>query len=254
MSEPLPTRVLVLGAAGKIGREVRARLSGRYALMRLADIVPQDPAGTGEECVSAELTDMAALAAAMDGIDCVVHLAGMSVEPDEHAWEQVLPANIVGTHTVFEAARQAGVSRVVYASSHHAIGFYRRTETIRASVAPRPDTYYGVSKVFGEAMGRFYADKFGLSVVSPRDMVELIRCSIEAPALHYCVAYGVSANDRSFWDNSEAAILNYVPRDNAEDFAAQLLAEAAPESAVTAAFHGGPYCAKDFASDATRID
>jgi uronate dehydrogenase len=124
-------------------------------------------------------------------------------------------------------------------------------------------------------MGRFYADKFGLSVVSlrigayrpaptdlrhlavwisPRDMVELIRCSIEAPALHYCVAYGVSANDRSFWDNSEAAILNYVPRDNAEDFAAQLLAEAAPESAVTAAFHGGPYCAKDFASDATRID
>ena len=275
MTEPLPQRVLVLGAAGKIGREVRTRLSSRYALTRLADIVPQEPPGAGEECVDADLADMAALTAAMKGIDCVVHLAGISVEPDEREWEQVLPANIVGTHNVFEAARKAGVSRVVYASSHHAIGFYRRTDTIRAGVAPRPDTYYGVSKVFGEAMGRFYADKFGLSVVSlrigayrpeptdrrhlavwisPRDMVELIRCSIEAPEVHYCVAYGVSANTRSFWDNSEAAILGYLPQDNAEEFAAQLLAEAPPESPVNAAFHGGWYCEKDFASDQALID
>ena len=267
-------RVLVLGAAGKIGRALREGLRGRYRLMRLADIVPQAPAEPGEDCVDAELTDMAALAKAMDGIDCVVHLAGVSVEPDERQWEQVLPANIVGTHNVFEAARQAGVSRVVYASSHHAIGFYRREDTIPAGVAPRPDSFYGVSKVFGEAIGRLYADKFGLSAVSlrigayrpepteprhlsvwisPRDMVELIRCSIEAPSIHYCVAYGISANDRSFWDNREAAALGYAPRDNAEDFAARILAAAPAEDPAAAPFHGGWYCAMDFAGDISAI-
>jgi uronate dehydrogenase len=275
MIEPTDKRVLVLGAAGKIGRAVREGLRGRYRLMRLADIVPQAPAEPGEDCVDAELNDMAAMTSAMDGIDCVVHLAGMSVEPDERQWEQVLPANIIGTRNVFEAARLAGVTRVVYASSHHAIGFYRREQTIPASVAPRADSFYGVSKVFGEAMGRLYADKFGLSVVSlrigayrplpteprhlfvwisPRDMVELIRCSIEAPAIHYCVAYGISANARSFWDNREAAALGYAPRDDAEDFAAQLLANAPAEDPAAAPFHGGWYCAMDFAGDISAID
>jgi uronate dehydrogenase len=267
--------VLILGAAGKIGRAVREGLRGRFRLMRLADIVPQAPALPGEDCVDVELTDMAALGRAMQGIDCVVHLAGVSVEPDAQQWEQVLPANFVGTHNVFEAARQAGVKRVVYASTHHAIGFYRREKTIAASVSPRPDSYYGVSKVFGEAMGRLYADKFALSVVSlrigafrpepteprhlwvwisPRDMVELIRCSIEAPGVHYCTAYGISANTRSFWDNEEAAALGYAPRDNAEDFAAQILADPPAEDPAAAPFHGGWYCAMDFAGDISAID
>jgi uronate dehydrogenase len=275
MIEPIAKRVLILGAAGKIGCAVRNGLRDRYRLMRLADIVPQAPAVSGEECVDAELTDMAALVKAMDGIDCVVHLAGVSVEPDELQWEQILPANIVGAHNVFEAARQAGVGRVVFASSHHAIGFYRRGDTIAASVAPRPDSYYGVSKVFGEAIGRLYADKFGLSVaclrigafrpapteprhlsvwISPRDMVELIRCSIDAPAIHYCVAYGVSANARSFWDNREAASLGYAPRDNAEDFAANILAAAPAEDLAAAPFHGGWYCAMDFTGNLEAID
>jgi uronate dehydrogenase len=275
MIEPIAKRVLILGAAGKIGCAVRNGLRDRYQLMRLADIVPQAPAASGEECVDAELTDIAALVRAMDGIDCVVHLAGVSVEPDELQWQQVLPANIVGAHNVFEAARQADVGRVVFASSHHAIGFYHRRETIAASVAPRPDSYYGVSKVFGEALGRLYADKFGLSVaclrigafrpapteprhlsvwISPRDMVELIRCSIDAPAIHYCVAYGVSANARSFWDNHEAAALGYTPRDNAEDFAANILAAAPVEDLAAAPFHGGWYCAMDFTGNLEAID
>jgi uronate dehydrogenase len=275
MTEPIDKRVLVLGAAGKIGCAVREGLRGRYRLMRFTDIVPLAPAASGEECVDAELTDLAAVAKAMDGIDCVVHLAGVSVEPDELQWEQVLPANIIGARNVFEAARQADVERVVFASSHHAMGFYRRRETVPASVAPRPDSFYGVSKVFGEAIGRLYADKFGLSVVSlrigafrpapteprhlsvwisPRDMVELIRCSIEAPAVHYCVAYGVSANDRSFWDNREAAALGYAPRDNAEDFAEQILAAAPAEDPAAAPFHGGWYCAMDFAGNISAID
>lgn len=268
-------RVLMTGAAGGIGREVRQRLAGRYALMRLLDRAELDPAGPGEECVRAELEDIGALERAMEGIDAVVHLAGMSVEPESDAWAQVLTANIAGTHNVFEAARRAGVRRVVFASSHHAVGYHRRRHVLTGDVAPRPDSYYGVSKVAGEALGRLYADKFGLGVVSlrigafrpkpsdirhlsvwisPRDMVELIRCSIEAPLLHYVVAYGMSANTRSIWDNREAAVLGYRPVDNAEDHATEVLAHGTPELEGAKPFHGGWYCAWGLGDHGLFID
>jgi uronate dehydrogenase len=272
---PRERRVLLLGAAGGIGGAVREGLAGRYGLMRLADIVPLTRAGEDEDCVRADLLDMASLVSAMAGIDCVVHMAGVPVEPETEAWDKVLPANIVGVHNLFEAARLAGVKRVIFASSHHAVGFHRRGSPMTATVAPRPDSYYGVSKVFGEAMGRMYADKFGLQVaslrigayrpepsdlrqlavwVSPRDMVELVRCCIEAPDFSYVTAWGVSANTRNFWDNREAEILGYVPRDNAEDWAESILASSPSEDPVAAPFQGGWYCAKDFVGDPERVD
>lgn len=268
-------RVLMTGAAGGIGREARSQLAGRYKRLRLTDMVDVSPAGPGEECVTADICDLAALEAAMQGIDCVVHLAGMSVEPESNAWEQVLPANIVGTYNVFEAARRAGVRRVVYASSHHAVGYHRRAHVLDGSALPRPDSFYGVSKVTGEALGRLYADKYGLSVVSlrigayrpkpmdvrhlsvwisPRDMVELLRCSIEAPLLHYVVAYGMSANTRSIWDNRDAAVLGYRPRDNAEDYADEVIATGAPELEGAKPFHGGWYCAWGLGEHGLFID
>lgn len=268
-------RVLMTGAAGGIGREARRGFAGRYTLLRLLDRAALEPAGPGEESVTADLEDIAALERAMEGIDCVVHLAGMSVEPESNAWPQVLAANIAGTHNVFEAARRAGIRRVVFASSHHAVGYYRRSRILTGSIAPRPDSYYGVSKVAGEALGRLYADKFGLGVVSlrigafrpkpsdirhlsvwisPRDMVELLRCSIEAPLLHYVVAYGMSANTRSIWDNCEAAVLGYRPLDNAEDYAAEVLAQGTPELDGAKPFHGGWYCAWDLGDHGLFVD
>jgi uronate dehydrogenase len=268
-------RVLITGAAGQIGRTLRAGLAGRYEHLSLLDIAPQEPAGQGETCITADIGDLAAMTHAMQGIDCVVHLAGMPIEPEENVWEQVLSGNIVGSYHVFEAARIAGVKRMVYASSHHAIGFYRREVTIAASVAPRPDSYYGASKVFSEALGRLYADKFGMSVVClrigafrpkpsderhlsvwliPGDMVELARCCIDAPAFHYCTVYGISANTRAFWDNREAAVLGYAPRDNAEDFAAEILASGEPEKEVAKPFHGGWYCAMGFSANVDEVD
>ncbi|BAT61629.1 putative epimerase/dehydratase [Variibacter gotjawalensis] len=256
-------RVLMTGAAGQIGRETRAQLKGRYELMRLTDIIDGEPAKAGEDFIRADLTDLAAMERMMAGIDCVVHLGGMSVEPKENQWEQVLSANIVGTHNVFEAARRANVGRVVFASSHHAVGYHRRAHVLDGSALPRPDSFYGVSKVTGEALGRLYADKFGMSVVSlrigafrpkpldarhlsvwisPRDMVELIRCSIEAPKLHYVVAYGMSANTRAFWDNRDAYVLGYRPQDNAEDYAEEVLTKGEPELEGAKPFHGGWYC------------
>ncbi|HJV40333.1 NAD(P)-dependent oxidoreductase, partial [Caulobacter sp.] len=247
----------------------------RYRLMRLADIAPLSAAEEGEECVRGDLLDMASLVAAMQGIDCVVHMAGVPVEPEANAWDQVLPANIIGVHNLFEAARTAGVKRVLFASSHHAAGFHRRDTPTVETLIPRPDSYYGVSKVFGEAMGRMYADKFGLQVlslrigayrerpsdlrqlavwISPRDMVELVRCGIEAPDFGYATVYGVSANTRAFWDNSAVAFLGYTPRDNAEAWAGEIIASNPPEPRAAASFQGGWYCAKDFVGDPGRVD
>ena len=135
-------------------RENRHNLRDGLAAPRAAataDIAPLDPARAGEEVVHADLADLAAVEAAMRGVDCVVHLGAI---PGEDTWEKILPNNVVGTWNVFEAARRQGVRRVVYASSHHAVGFYRRDRDIDQTVPPRPDGVYGVSKVFGEAVGR----------------------------------------------------------------------------------------------------
>ncbi|MFZ9234277.1 MAG: NAD-dependent epimerase/dehydratase family protein, partial [Hylemonella sp.] len=144
-------RVLITGAAGNIGRVLRAQLKGRYALLRLTDIAPQAPAAAGEEVLQVDIRDAQAVERSMQGIDCVIHLAGV---PEEDSWDKVLPLNIEGCYNVFEAARSAGVRRVVFASSNHAVGFHRRETFIDTNVAPRPDGRYGVSKVFGEAVGR----------------------------------------------------------------------------------------------------
>ena len=158
-------RILITGAAGKIGSTLREGLRGRYRVLRLTDIAPLGPARAGEEIVRADLADLAAVEAAMQGVDCVVHLGAI---PGEDTWDKILPNNVVGTWNVFEAARRQGVRRVVYASSHHAVGFYRRDRDIDQTVVPRPDGIYGVSKVFGEAVGRLFADKHGLSVACLR--------------------------------------------------------------------------------------
>ncbi len=267
-------RILITGAAGQIGVALRQGLRGSYPLIRLLDVAPLGASEAGEEVVSADIRDIAAIESAMTGIDCVVHLAGASVESE---WEKVLPLNIEGCYNVFEAARRQGVKRVIFASSNHAVGFHRRERFIDNSVVPRPDTRYGVSKVFGEAVGRLYADKYGLSVaclrigtfrnpdrpaearqlltwISHRDMVQLVRRCIDTPDYHYVTVYGVSNNLRSRWDNTNAKFLGYRPQDDSEVFAAEILATGAKEDEIAAQFHGGFYCPMEFAGDTSRID
>jgi len=271
--QPRALRVLITGAAGNIGRTLRAHFKGRYALLRLTDVAPQKPAEPGEEVQTVDIRDMAALERSMEGIDCVIHLAGV---PEEDAWDKILPLNIEGCYNVFEAARRQGVRRVVFASSNHAVGFHRRETFIDTLVQPRPDGRYGVSKVFGEAVGRLYADKYGLSVaclrigsfrpsdrpsetrhlltwISHRDMAQLAYRCVEHPAYHFVVAYGVSNNLRNRWDNTPAKFLGYRPQDDAEAFAAQV-ASAPAEDPLAAQFHGGMYCPIEFVGDPARID
>ena len=267
-------RILITGAAGKIGNALRQGLRGSYSIIRLADIASLGSTAADEELATTDIRDMAALEKAMVGIDCVVHLAGV---PEEAAWDQVLPLNIEGCYNVFEAARRCGVKRVIFASSNHAVGFHRRERFIDNTVDPRPDSRYGVSKVFGEALGRLYADKYGLSVaclrigtfrtpdrpvdarqlltwISHRDMVQLVRRCIDYPNYHFVTVYGVSNNLRSRWDNTNLKFLGYRPEDNSEIFAAEILALGAKENEIAAQFHGAHYCPMEFTGDPSQID
>lgn len=234
--------ILLTGAAGNLGRLLRGALRGSVPLLRLSDIREMDPAQAGEETVVCDLADFEAVRALMEGIDLVLHFGGI---PEEDRWDRILSANIAGAHNVWEAARLAGVKRIVFASSNHAIGMYRRTRRIDTDAAPRPDTFYGLSKAFGEQIARMYWDKHGIESVclrigscfpEPRDermlatwlsyddLTRLCRCCIEAPMVDFTVAYGVSANSRRWWDNSRVAYLGYRPHDSADCFAAGIAA------------------------------
>lgn len=266
-------RILITGAAGAIGTTLRTGLAGAYPLLRLSDVRPIEPLSGTEEFAPAELGDPGAVERAMSGIDCVVHLGGI---PREAEWHAILDNNIVGTYNVFEAARKSGVRRVVFASSNHVIGYYRATRDVGIEDPLRPDSRYGVSKAFGEALGRLYADKHGLSVaclrigsfrprpesarqlatwVSPRDLTQLVRRCIDAPNYRYIVLYGVSNNTRARWRNAHAARIGYAPQDNAEDYAREFSGRSTANSTDPAAvFHGGEFCALEFTADVTAID
>jgi uronate dehydrogenase len=276
-------RILITGAAGAIGTALRHGLRGRFPLLRLSDVAPLGEAAEGEEVVPADLGDPLAIGRACEGCDAVVHLGGTPVEAP---WEGIHANNIVGAYNLFEAARQQGVKRVVFASSNHVIGFHRRRRPLDGDAALRPDSRYGVSKVFGEALGRLYADKHGLEVVclrigsfrlqptdvrmlstwiSPRDMVDLARAALEAQDVHFEVVYGLSANSRAIWDLTGAERLGYRPQDNAEAYATAILSApgrtgegpvppASTEPENEQLFHGGSFCTMEFSGDPSRID
>jgi uronate dehydrogenase len=266
-------RVLITGAAGAIGSGMRASLKGVYPYLRLSDRVTPNDLAADEEFVAADLGDLAAVERICADVDGILHLGGRSVED---SWEEIHPANIVGTYHLFEAARRQGVKRVVFASTNHVVGFYRRTRRIDNRVQPRPDSRYGVSKAYGEALGALYADKYGIECLcirignygerpidkrrlsmwlSPRDMAQLVRIGLEHPEIHYEIVYGSSHCERAWWDNAAAERLGYRPMDVAEDHRdAALAAEAAnPEGKISAQFIGGMFCAMEFAGDVDRL-
>jgi len=250
--------ILITGAAGDVGTHLRRELAGRYAI-RASDLRPLKKA-PGETFQRADITKMADCLRITRGVDAVVHLGGYSVEGP---WNAILAANIVGCYNVFEAARRNGVRRIVFPSSNHAVGFYRRDEVIDHRIYPKPDSRYGVSKVFGEALASLYADKYGMQVLcirignvnprpidkrrlsiwlSPRDLAQLVAIGIEHPDVRFEFVYGVSANRRSWYDNSNAARLGYRPRDDSEAFAAEVLARERPGDPIAEIYQGGVFC------------
>jgi uronate dehydrogenase len=227
-------RVLLTGAAGGIGTRLRRMLPAHYPSLRLSDLKVPDDLAPNEEFVAADLADLGQVERICDGIDGIIHLGGQSLEAP---WETILQANIIGTTNLFEAAKRKGVQRVVFASSNHVIGFYPRSRRIGTEEVLLPDSRYGVSKAYGESVGAFYAYKFGLRVLSlrignvaeapgnqrlmsiwlsPDDLLQLIRIGLEHPDLRYEVFYGVSGNERGWWDNEAAFRYGYRPSGNSE--------------------------------------
>jgi uronate dehydrogenase len=257
-------RLLLTGAAGGLGRVLRPRLKPLCDVLRLSDLAPLAPAAADEEVVQAALQDKAAIVALLEGVSAVVHLGGISTE---HAFEDILPANIVGTYHVYEAARLHGVRRIVYASSNHVTGFYEQGETIDPSRPSRPDGYYGVSKAFGENLAQFYFDRWGIETVSLRigscfpeptdrrmlstwlsydDLERLVVAALTAPRVGHTVVYGVSDNRPVWWDNPGAAAIGFRAQDSAERFRAAIEARLPGQDPAdpVARYQGGGFVTK----------
>ena len=259
-------KVLVTGAAGGIGTRLRQLMKGVYPQIVWSDIKKPSDLAAGENFLQADLADLAAVERLLDGVEGVVHLGGFSVEGP---WETILNANIVGCYNMFEAARRRGVKRVVFASSNHAVGYYPRRRKIGVDEPVRPDSRYGVSKAFGEALAAMYAYKHGLRVtclrignfgdapadrrrlsiwLAPQDLLQLIRIGLEHPDIRYEIFYGASDNERGFWDNETAFRFGYKPQGRAEEFRdAALSAQAKlPPDPVGDWYQGGPFCSAEY--------
>ena len=247
-------RVLITGATGLIGGILRQSLVGHE--LAGIDIKPNDEFSL-EVC---DISDLSSIRPAFEGVDSVVHLA--AIASSSAPWDSILNNNIIGTYNVFEAAKQAGAKRIVFASSNHVSGMYERDHPYSAIVngqseglVPggypiinhimpiRPDGYYGVAKQYGESLGRYYFEEYGIEFsclrigsvnrensplvgirqfatwCSHQDLVQLVQRSLDVKSLGFEIFYGVSGNTWRFWDTEHSQdILGYQPEDNAETY------------------------------------
>ncbi len=254
-------RILMTGAAGGLGQAMRDRLKANCKVLRLSDRQAFGAAQGSEEIMLADLADADAVMTMMHGVDAVVHFGGVSVEGP---FGPILQANILGAYNLYEAARKQGARRIVFASSNHVTGFYRQSETITADMPPRPDGMYGLSKAFGEDLSRFYFDRYGIETACVRigssfpepkdrrmlaswlsydDLHRLITACLTTPVLGHTIMFGMSNNAVTWWDNSQARHVGYVPQDSSDVFRDAVYARTpAPDLSDPAVqFQGGAF-------------
>ena len=254
-------KLVLTGAAGRLGSYLREPLAAMCDQLVSTDIVEDiGQLYPGETYARADLADLDAMVRVLEGADMVIHFGAYC---DEGPFEKLLGPNFIGAYNVWEAAHRNGLRRVVYASSIHAVGMHPKTDFIGTDAPHRPDTFYGLAKCFAEDLGSMYWDKRGLESVhlrilsaaqvnNPRslgswlsydDLIQLVTRAIDTPVTGFAVVYGVSNNDRAPVDNAKAAFLGYRPKDNAEIYAAEVLAEADPMDPADPGHmcHGGPF-------------
>jgi uronate dehydrogenase len=231
--------LLITGAAGEVGSILRGGIGTGYSRVRLSDIRPVGTLGRNEEFVHADLTSWDETRELLNGVDDVVHLGALA---SEAPFADILEANIRGTFHVFEGARRNSIRRVVYASSFHVTGFMPTHPVPHAEDKFEPDSFYAISKVTGEAIGKLYHHTFGLEVVivrlgncsadprnqglhieskwlSPGDAVRLFTACLESPGVGYVTVYGMSNNSDGWWDLDLARALGYEPQDSGDSLA-----------------------------------
>lgn len=253
--------LLITGATGRMAKGIRPYLTNEFNSIRLYSRRKPELLHPNESSCLGTLEDLDQLQKACEDIDVIVHLGGKA---DESTFDEIMSSNILGTYNVFEAARRSGVQRVVYASSHHVTGFHDVTEDVSEKSEVRPDTYYGVSKVFGEAVARLYHDKWGLEVVCLRIGVcrpepensDQLRTWLSIPdsmrlilgaATHqladgFAVVYGLSDNSRAFWHSPSASKIGFTPKDSADVF----VEDFAPIGEFSTRYQGGAFTGRDY--------
>lgn len=264
-------RILITGAAGRLGRVLREALKDYAEILRLTDIAPLGDLAEHEEGICCDLADFEHVLPLAKDVDLIIHAGGV---PIENTFELILQGNIRGTYNIYEAARQHGVKRVIYTSSNHAIGFYDRTETIDATVAHRPDSLYGLSKCFAEDLGRYYWDKFAIESVNIRigssfeepldrrmlatwlsfkDFTQIVVRAMQAPRVAHMIVYGMSNNRETLWDNRFASSLGYIPEDSADNYREKVFTNHPPldPNDAAARYHGGAFAGAGHFEDKT---
>jgi uronate dehydrogenase len=235
--------VAITGAAGLVGSGLRKELLNLGYRLVLLDRRPIEDCSAHEKSAAVDIRDQEKLMSLLRNCDAVVHLAACTTDAP---WPEQISLSVEGTISLFDAARNAGVRRVIYASSHHIVGFHSRTERINDQVELRPDSRYGVGKAFGEAIGAMYAYKYDMKVLSIRignvntkpvdrrrlgswlswrDLGQLVSIGIENPSFVFEIVYGISDATGRNYDNSSAYRLGYRPRDVSELFESDVLRE-----------------------------
>lgn len=265
----VPTRpVLLTGASGALGRRLARALGERRWPLVLTDVAPfpdEPPAGARFERL--DLGDGVALLRLAEGCGTILHFGGASTDKP---FEEVLGPNLRGLYHVYEAARRER-ARVVFASSNHAVGFHERASVLDADCAFRPDSFYGLSKAYGELMGRLYWDKHGVENVNIRigssfpeptdarmlaswlsydDLVRLVERCTSAEGVGHAVVWGASDNARmTWWRHDHRARLGWAPQDSADPFTERLQGKVSGDPVVER-YQGGAYCASGYTRQA----
>ncbi|MGD0431998.1 MAG: NAD(P)-dependent oxidoreductase [Acetobacteraceae bacterium] len=256
--------VLLTGASGNLGRMLAKALAAEGWSLRLTDITPfPDPLPAGAAFTRADLNDGLTILRLADNCGAIVHLGGISVE---RPFEEVLGPNIRGLYHIYEAARRER-ARVIFASSNHSIGFHERNETIAADTQFLPDGFYGLSKAYGELMGRLYWFKHGVESVFIRigscfpeptnarmlatwmsypDLARLVTRCVTTEKVGCRVVWGASNNARmTWWRDDDREALGWTPVDSADPFAGQLAGKVS-SNPIEERYMGGNFCSLDY--------
>ena len=270
---PRFNRLLITGAAGNLGKELRRGLAPLTATLRLTDRGGKAPAADHEEIVMGELGNFDAVMRIVEGCDAIVHFGAA---PVERPWAEILESSIKGGYNVYEAARRHGIKRIVYASSIHAVGYERREDGADTDTPHNPDTLYGVSKCFVEDLAKMYFNKFGIESACLRinscfpkpvdrrhlatwqsfdDLIHLVERCLISERIGYTVVYGISDNQERFFSNHKVAHLGYRPKDNAEDYRQEVEAGIGPGNPFDPAIEyvGGFLCAYGHPDEEDRL-
>ncbi|MCY4185972.1 MAG: NAD(P)-dependent oxidoreductase [Rhodobacteraceae bacterium] len=262
-------RILITGAAGRLGTQLRKGLASLAQNIRITDRVQMENIQSHEEAIICELGDYEAILALTRNVDAIIHFGGAALE---QGFETILDSNIRGSYNIYEGARKNAVKRVIYASSVHAIGYHEIGSYIDADAPVRPDSLYGVSKNFVESLSRLYWDKFGIeslclrifssfpepadrrmlwSWLSFEDCIRYVERGLMAPYLGHTIGFGISDNRLRMVDDSQAGHIGFKPQDSSEPFRAAVEATTDIPDPTTPGvkYFGGWFCELDHPDD-----